>query len=179
MRNTLVWAEIPKFPCISLSVSVSLSIWDIPREGSSLLKQLKSMYNPLIHSLSSKLQHPPQTTPCPFAQHSDQPHPSLLINHTCPPFSCSEIPARFLFVLSMEVFKPFIFSALTAGPLMEALLSRNKPPHPAPQQTLHWSEALLSTLCSVHCNRDCLVNKFYLLISPRSSQWESQGKYLV
>lgn len=152
MRNTLVWAEIPKFPCTSLSVSVSLSIWDIPRDGSSLLKQLKSMYNPLIHSLSSKL-HPPQTTPCPFAQHSDQPRSSLLINHTCLPFSCSEIPARFLFVLSMEVFKPFIYSALTAEPLMEALKQEQTTPpsSSANTPTNHWVRGSVkhSLLCAL------------------------------
>lgn len=41
----------------------SLSLSDIPREGSSLLKHLKSMYNPLILNLSFELQHPPQITP--------------------------------------------------------------------------------------------------------------------
>lgn len=179
MRNTLVWAEIPKFPCISLSVSVSLSLWDIPREGSSLLKHLKSMYNPLIHNLSFELQHPPRITPCPFTQHSNQPFSSLLTNHTCLPFSCSEIPARFFLVLSTEVFKPFIYYALAAESLMEVLLSENKPPYPVPQQTLHWPEALLSILCSVHSYGYCLINKFYILTSPRSSQWQSQGKYLV
>lgn len=168
MRNTLVWAKIPKFPCTSLSVSVSPPLWDIPREGPSLLKHLKPTYNPLTHNFSFELQHSPPTTPCSFTQCSNQPCSSLLINHTCLPFSCSEIPARFLFVFSKKIFKPLIiYYSLTAEPLMEVLLSRNKPPQPVPQQTLHWSEALLSTLCSVHSNRYCLINKFYILTSPR------------
>lgn len=179
MRNALVWAEIPKFSCISLSVSVSLSLWDIPREGSSFLKHLKYMYNPLIHNLSFELQHPPQISPCPFTQHSNQPCCSLLLNHTCLLFSCSEIPARFLVALSMEVFKLFFYYALTAESLMEVLLCENRSLYPVPQQTLHWSEALLNTLCSVHSNRYGLINKFYILTSPRSSQWQSPGKYLA
>lgn len=81
-RNT----KIP----MHISVLVSLSLWDIPREGSSLLKHLKSMYNPLIHNLSFELQHPPQITPCPFTQHSNQACFSLLIDHTCLPFFCSD-----------------------------------------------------------------------------------------
>lgn len=106
--------------CTSVSVSPSLS--DI------LKRRIKSSETPKIHLQSSNSQlvfwttRPFQLSEHFLTQHLNPAPSSLPTKHTCRPFS-SAIPTRFLFVLSMNVFKSFLYYVPTAEPWKEFLLS--------------------------------------------------------